>query len=31
MSNYMNHFAQTPLDEPVKPFAWTRGSSPIAA
>lgn len=22
MSNYINHVAQTPLDEPVKPFAW---------
>ncbi|UZD90380.1 carboxymuconolactone decarboxylase family protein [Cognatishimia activa] len=24
MSNYINHVAETPLDEPVKPFAWTR-------
>lgn len=24
MSNYINHFAQTPIDEPVKPFAWTK-------
>ncbi|MFQ6554241.1 carboxymuconolactone decarboxylase family protein [Aestuariibius insulae] len=24
MSNYINHVAETPLDEPVKPFAWQR-------
>ncbi len=22
MSNYVNHFAETPVDEPFKPFAW---------
>lgn len=31
MSNYINHVAQTPLDEPVKPFAWTRRGKPLAA
>ncbi len=24
MSNYINHLAQTPIDDPVKPFAWTK-------
>ena len=24
MSNYINHVAETPLDEPVQKFAWTR-------
>ena len=24
MSNYVNHVAETPLDEPVKPLAWER-------
>ena len=24
MSNYINHVAETPLDEPVRPLAWTR-------
>ena len=27
MSNYINHVAVTPLDEPVKPFAWTRAKT----
>lgn len=31
MSNYINHVAETPLDEPVKPFAWTRKGKPLAA
>ncbi len=31
MSNYINHFAETPLDDFAKPFAWTRGSNPIVA
>lgn len=31
MSNYINHLAQTPLDEPVKPLAWTRKGKPLAA
>lgn len=29
MSNYINHVAETPLDEPVKPFAWTRSATPL--
>ncbi len=31
MSNYINHVAQTPLDDVVKPLVWTRGKSPLAA
>ncbi len=31
MSNCINHFAETPLDDFAKPFAWTRGTNPIAA
>tara|TARA_R110002073_G_scaffold289501_1_gene454393 strand:- start:25 stop:594 length:570 start_codon:yes stop_codon:yes gene_type:complete len=31
MSNYINHIAETPLDEPVKPFAWKRAGKPLAA
>lgn len=31
MSNYTNHVAETPLDEPVKPFAWKRSGTPLAA
>ena len=31
MSNYTNHLAQTPLDEPVKPLAWQRKGEPLAA
>lgn len=31
MSNYTNHVAETPLDEPVKPFAWKRSDTPLAA
>ena len=23
LSNYVNHFAETPLDEPFQPFAWS--------
>ena len=30
MSNYTNHVAQTPLDEPVKPLAWSRKGEPLA-
>jgi AhpD family alkylhydroperoxidase len=26
ISNYVNHIAGTPLDEPVKPFAWQKES-----
>ncbi|MFD0857480.1 carboxymuconolactone decarboxylase family protein [Roseovarius aquimarinus] len=29
MSNYINHIAETPLDEPVKPLAWTRKGAPL--
>lgn len=31
MSNYINHVAETPLDEPVKPFAWTRSETHLSA
>ncbi|MEM8776590.1 MAG: carboxymuconolactone decarboxylase family protein [Pseudomonadota bacterium] len=31
MSNYINHVAETPLDDVVKPLAWTRGSKRVAA
>ncbi|MEO1306769.1 MAG: carboxymuconolactone decarboxylase family protein [Pseudomonadota bacterium] len=31
MSNYINHMAQTPVDEVFKPLAWTRSDKPIAA
>ncbi|WP_299152316.1 carboxymuconolactone decarboxylase family protein [uncultured Tateyamaria sp.] len=31
MSNYINHVAETPLDDVVKPLAWTRGENPVAA
>lgn len=31
MSNYVNHLAETPLDDFAKPFAWERSKSPIAA
>ena len=24
MSNYVNHLAQTPIDDPVKPYAWEK-------
>ncbi|MEM9032180.1 MAG: carboxymuconolactone decarboxylase family protein [Pseudomonadota bacterium] len=30
MSNYTNHVAETPIDEPVKPFTWER-AKPTAA
>ena len=30
MSNYINHLADTPIDEPVKPFAWQK-ATPTAA
>ncbi|MEM8650387.1 MAG: carboxymuconolactone decarboxylase family protein [Pseudomonadota bacterium] len=29
MSNYINHVAETPLDEPVRPLAWERGNNPL--
>lgn len=31
MSNYVNHVAETPVDDVFKPLAWKRGDSPIAA
>ncbi|MEM1273139.1 MAG: carboxymuconolactone decarboxylase family protein [Pseudomonadota bacterium] len=31
MSNYVNHMAQTPVDEVFKPLIWTRSSDHIAA
>jgi len=30
LSNYTNHLAQTPLDEPFKPFAWTPSAANAA-
>jgi alkylhydroperoxidase family enzyme len=29
MSNYVNHVAQTPVDEVFKPLAWSRGDTPV--
>jgi AhpD family alkylhydroperoxidase len=29
MSNYINHFAQTVVDEPMQGFLWERGDTPI--
>lgn len=29
MSNYVNHVAQTPLDDVVKPLAWERSGTPL--
>ena len=31
MSNYINHMAQTPVDEVFHPLLWKRGNKPIAA
>ena len=31
MSNYINHMAQTPVDEVFQPLLWKRGNSPLAA
>ncbi|MEL6203595.1 MAG: carboxymuconolactone decarboxylase family protein [Pseudomonadota bacterium] len=31
MSNYVNHIAQTPIDEVVKPFAWQKVTTRAAA
>ncbi len=31
MSNYVNHMAQTPVDEVFKPLAWTRSATPLAS
>ncbi|MEH6644787.1 carboxymuconolactone decarboxylase family protein [Sulfitobacter sp.] len=29
MSNYVNHVAETPLDDAVKPLAWTPSETPL--
>ncbi|WP_376870912.1 carboxymuconolactone decarboxylase family protein [Albirhodobacter sp. R86504] len=29
ISNYVNHVAQTPVDEVFKPLAWKRGDAPL--
>ena len=29
MSNYVNHVAQTPVDDVFKPLAWERGDTPL--
>lgn len=29
MSNYVNHVAQTPVDEPFLPLKWERGATPL--
>lgn len=29
MSNYINHMAQTPVDEVFHPLLWTRGDTPL--
>lgn len=29
ISNYVNHVAQTPVDDVFKPLAWERGDSPL--
>jgi alkylhydroperoxidase family enzyme len=29
MSNYINHVAETPVDEVFQPLAWTRGDAPL--
>lgn len=31
MSNYINHAANTPLDDAVKSFTWTRGTTALVA
>lgn len=31
MSNYVNHVAQTPVDEVFHPLLWTRGETPLVA
>ncbi len=31
MSNYINHMAQTPVDEVFHPLLWKRGDKPLAA
>ena len=31
ISNYVNHVAQTPVDDVFKPLAWTRGDTPMVA
>jgi alkylhydroperoxidase family enzyme len=29
MSNYINHVAETPVDEVFQPLAWQRGDTPL--
>jgi len=29
MSNYINHVAETPVDEAFQPLAWSRGDTPL--
>jgi alkylhydroperoxidase family enzyme len=29
MSNYINHVAETPVDEVFQPLVWTRGDTPL--
>jgi alkylhydroperoxidase family enzyme len=29
ISNYVNHVAQTPVDDVFKPLAWERGDTPL--
>jgi len=29
MSNYINHVAETPVDEVFQPLAWKRGDKPL--
>ncbi len=31
LSNYLNHLAETPVDAPFQPFAWTPASREAAA
>jgi len=31
MSNYVNHMAETPVDEAFQPLLWKRGGKPLAA
>ncbi|MEM7214986.1 MAG: carboxymuconolactone decarboxylase family protein [Pseudomonadota bacterium] len=31
MSNYINHFAETPLDEVVRPLTWEKSTNHLAA
>ena len=31
MSNYINHMAETPVDDVFKPLAWSRAGAPLVA